>query len=137
MNSLIFWRVHYLLHLKSNSLIFWRVHCPLAGKSRTRQKLEFGEFNRSQNRPNVTFWSYIWSEKCCSRYRKKLLLKTHNIFYFQNKKVSSFSLKSKESKSSYVLNKFKMQKILLFNLNFYHLVKAFCFVKEFWDKAHE
>ena len=29
-----------------NSLIFWRVHRTLAGKSWTRQKLEFGEFNR-------------------------------------------------------------------------------------------
>ena len=47
-NSLIFWRVHYLLHLKMNSVIFWRVHRPLAGKSWTRQIIDFGQFNRSQ-----------------------------------------------------------------------------------------
>ena len=46
-NSLIIWRVHYLLHLKMNSLIFWRVHRPLAGKSWSRQIIDFGQFNRS------------------------------------------------------------------------------------------
>ena len=40
-----------------NSLIFWRVHRPLVGKSRTRQMLQFGQFNRSQK--FFGFWNLI------------------------------------------------------------------------------